>query len=62
MKTNDPQTDAEFEAALEKRHHELIDHGDSFSVRNKKTGASNKLDADEYSDALFEAWNLVKPD
>lgn len=56
----EPETDAEFEDAIEETGHAFIDHGDSFSVRYNKTGAITRLEADNLSDALFEAWNLVK--
>lgn len=58
---NEPKTDGEFEAALEELGCELIDHdADVFSIHNRLTGSTTKLDAEEYSDALFEAWHLVK--
>lgn len=57
----EPNTDAEFEAALKKLGYELIDHGlDSFSVRRKLNKSTTKLEAGDYSSALFEAWHLVK--
>lgn len=62
MSAKEPVTDAELEAALEGVEHEVIDHdGDTFSVRNKITGSQTRLEAEDYSSALFEAWHLVKP-
>lgn len=60
-KTKEPQTDDEFVDALKALGYELIDHDvDSFSVQNKKTGSQTHLEAEDYSSALFEAWNLMK--
>lgn len=60
-KTKEPQTDDEFVDALKALGYELIDHDtDDFSVRRIKTGATTGLDAEDYSSALFEAWNLMK--
>jgi len=56
------RTDNEFEKALEKRGYRFHDNGDSFSIEYVKTGSRTKLEAIEMSDALFEAWNLVKPE
>lgn len=57
----EPVTDAEFEAALYAAGHELIDGGGVFAVRNLEGGGTTVLEAESLSDALFEAWNLVKP-
>lgn len=60
-KAREPNTDAEFETAIEKLGYELIDHDESsFSVRRKKTGSTTGLEAEDYSSALFEAWSLVR--
>lgn len=60
-KRKEPQTDDEFVDALEALGYELIDHDvDSFSVQSKKTGSQTHLEAEDYSSALFEAWNLMK--
>lgn len=61
-KKKEPKTDDDFHTALEKRGYRLIDHGDdTFSVERTKTGATTHLEADNLTDALSEAWNLVKP-
>lgn len=57
----EPQTDAEFEDALEKLGYQVFDmDSDEFIVLNRKTGSQTKLDAEDLSSALFEAWHLVK--
>jgi hypothetical protein len=58
----EPTTDLELQQALEEIGCELIDHdSDDFSVRLIKTGSATHLEAEDYSSALFEAWNLMKP-
>lgn len=57
----EPQTDIELEEAINKAGYTFHDHGDSFSVKCDKGGAITNLEAEERSDALFEAWNMVKP-
>lgn len=57
----EPETDAELEAALENINCEVIDTGGGFSVRDRSTSSQSKLEAEDISNALFEAWNLMKP-
>jgi hypothetical protein len=57
---NEPKTDAEFEAALTTLNHELIEDGNGFAVRNKDGGGITKLESEDESSALFEAWHLIK--
>jgi hypothetical protein len=58
----EPETDAEFEAAIEAAGYKFLDLGNGFAVRNVELDGTTRLEADEMSDALFEAWNMVKPD
>ena len=58
----EPETDAEFEAAIEAEGYKFLDLGNGFAVKNIERGGTTRLEADEMSDALFEAWNMVKPD
>jgi hypothetical protein len=55
-----PETDDEFVAAIAALDHEVLDYDEYFEVRRRSTGATTRLEADEWSDALFEAWSLVK--
>lgn len=59
---DEPTTDDEFITALEALGYTLIENGEKdFTVqRIKDGGGATRLDAEEYSDALFEAWHLVK--
>ncbi len=54
--------DAYCQDLLAKNGYELIDEGNGhFDVVRIKTGSTTRLEADNLSDALFEAWHLVKP-
>jgi hypothetical protein len=57
----EPETDTELEKAIKKVGYTFHDHGDSFSIKCIEGGAITHLEAEERSDALFEAWNMVKP-
>lgn len=59
--TPSPQTDAEFEAALEALDCQVIDHGDGSFALISDLGGATELEAANLSDALREAWNLIKP-
>lgn len=52
-----PTTDAEYRAALEAEGCRFIDNGSSFSVQHGPV--FTRLEADNYSDALVEAYHLV---
>jgi len=58
----DPETEQELEAALKKLGVKVIDHGDDTytAINEKGGGGKTSLEADNYTDALFEAWNLYK--
>lgn len=58
----EPTTDAEFEEAIAAAGYRFLDLGGQFAVVNKARGGRTFLEATEMSEALFEAWSLVKPD
>lgn len=57
----DPTTDAEYEAAIEAAGYEFLDLGNGFAVRNIERGGTTRLEAEELTDALYEAWCMVTP-
>lgn len=57
---DEPQTDAELSAALAGIGCRVVDDGSRFRLVNSR-GGSTLLEADNLSDALFEAWHLAKP-
>lgn len=57
----EPQGDAEYIAAIEKAGYRFLDRGDGFAIRCIEGGGTTRLEATEMSDALFEAWQMVKP-
>jgi|KBSSwiStaDraftv2_1062776.scaffolds.fasta_scaffold165040_7 hypothetical protein len=58
----EPSTDEGYEVHLKKWGYELVDHGSSFSVVRIKTKSSTTLGATDLSNALMEAWHLVRPE
>ena len=57
----EPQTDAEYVQAIAAEGYRFMELGDGFAVRYIKGGGTTRLEATEMSDALFEAWQMVKP-
>lgn len=55
-----PKTDDDFIRELALFGHEVVDGGGVFVLVNKTLGGQTILEADNLSDALFEAWCLVK--
>ncbi len=58
----EPQSDADLEAAIEANGYRFIENGNYFSIQNKERGGKTKLEATEMSEALYEAWQLTKPE
>ena len=60
----EPQTAAEFEAALKTLNAEVVEDGEYFVEYRGTDGRrkSMKLEATGWSSALFEAWHLLKPE
>lgn len=59
---NEPSTDTELSAALKNLRVEVEEVGDGeFVVIDLVRGGRTTLDAEDWSSALFEAWNLMKP-
>lgn len=58
----EPKTDDEYHAALEAAGYRLIDNGSCFSVQHLERGGCTRLDSEDLSSALWEAWNLVRPE
>lgn len=59
----EPETDLEFEDALELLKAEVNEVGEnSFEVSHWANGKKSvtSLDAEDYSSALFEAWHFLK--
>ena len=56
----EPTTDAELEAAIEAAGYKFLELGNSFAVRCVERGGTTKLEAEELSDALYEAYILTK--
>lgn len=57
----EPMTNVELEAALDAINCVVFDDNERFFARNRQTGSTTRLEAEDYSSALFEAWNLMKP-
>lgn len=57
----EPTTDAGYEADLEKWCCEVLKIDENTFIVENSTGGQTRLEASDYSNALFEAWHLVKP-
>ena len=62
MKNQDrePETDAEPERAIEQAGHRFFARDGYFIVQNVRLGGTTRLEAESRSDALFEAWHLMR--
>lgn len=57
----EPETDQELEQAISDLGWDFEDYGPGeYGLKNRVTGSQTRLEAEYESDALFEAWNLVK--
>lgn len=58
----EPRTIEELETALARVKFQIVENGDGELVAVNNYGSEQTiLEADNYGDALFEAWNLLKP-